>query len=96
MLSSCNKSQLVTLFIYAHCCLQPERHSLPHYRVYLLDTAGLIISGTDAECGDDTAALIIAQVLVDDGFAVEIWTGARLVGQLRPASGRNSSSRTSE
>lgn len=59
---------------------------MPFYRIYSLDAAGHIKFAYDMECADDAASL--AQGQQESGkFAVEVWQGARLVGQLKKSAG---------
>ena len=58
---------------------------LNHYRIYLLDAAGRIVSGRDAMCGDDHAARTAASGLLKGGQDAEVWSGNRRVGRVAVA-----------
>jgi hypothetical protein len=53
---------------------------MQEYRVYLLDSEGHITSRIDLACEDEEVARQRAKQLVD-GHAVELWQGARLIGE---------------
>lgn len=61
---------------------------MPHYRIYALDTAGHIVSGHDALCGDDQEARRTALGLLEAGRDGEIWNGRRRVGRVNQATPR--------
>ena len=50
---------------------------MAHYRIYLLDNFERIVSGSDAEVGDDRAAVAFAEGLHGPGVQSEIWQGMR-------------------
>ena len=53
---------------------------MPHYRVYILDRRGDLISAVEFECSDDEAAKVrVREVL--DGHDAELW---RLVTLFEP------------
>jgi hypothetical protein len=52
---------------------------MPSYRVYSLDTAGHIVSGTDLNCPSDDAAISLASEKFATRALYEIWEGARQV-----------------
>ena len=59
---------------------------MPHYRMFVLNGVGRVERpGIDIDCADDAAALRTASR--HDGAAplIEIWTGRRLVGRVRPS-----------
>ena len=63
---------------------------MPHYRIYALSDGGSIVGGTDVECEDDLDAVAIAKLAPGDLAGIEIWSGARLVRQLRKRADRPS------
>jgi len=55
---------------------------MDHYRIYLLNAAGRIVSGNDALCANDEAARAAASELLEAGRDAEIWHGRRRVGRV--------------
>ena len=51
---------------------------MAHYRLYVLDGADHIRGAFDLDCADDAEAVGIAEAH-QDGVALELWSGARLV-----------------
>ncbi len=58
-----------------------------HYRIYLLNAAGRIVSGNDALCDDDEAARAAADGLLEAGRDAEVWHGRRRVGRVARGGG---------
>lgn len=52
------------------------------YRIYVLTAQERISDAREADYADDQAALEAAQALKGDRFAVEVWTGERLVERI--------------
>ncbi len=52
------------------------------YRIYLLDGAGRIISGTDRQCMSDDEASAAARALAGEWGEAEVWQGVRCVGRV--------------
>jgi hypothetical protein len=52
------------------------------YRLYVLDRQDRIEDAIEDEFVDDGAALAKAETARKDEYAVEVWTGARLVARL--------------
>lgn len=57
------------------------------YRIYKLNQAGRIVTGTDAMCASDDAAFRFAASLFGPNARAEIWHRDRRVGQLGGAAG---------
>jgi hypothetical protein len=53
---------------------------MSYYRIYLLDAGRHIREAQEVQCEDDEAALAFAATAMEGHPAVEVWTGARLVG----------------
>ena len=60
---------------------------MDHYRIYLLNAAGRIVSGNDAMCPDDESARVAAGELLEPGRDAEVWHGRRRVGRVASAGG---------
>jgi hypothetical protein len=56
---------------------------MEEYRAYFIGHGGHIISQTPLVCAGDAEAIQQAKYLVD-GFAIELWSGDRLVTRLEP------------
>jgi hypothetical protein len=52
------------------------------YRLYVLSRQERVAEAREALFENDTAALAGADKLKEDNYAVEVWTGERLVGRL--------------
>ncbi|WP_374571789.1 hypothetical protein [Phenylobacterium sp.] len=52
------------------------------YRLYLLNREDRITDALEGLFADDDAALARAEAARDGHYAVEVWSGARLVGRL--------------
>ncbi len=60
---------------------------MAHYRIYLLDDDGAILSSSDADCPDDTSARAAARELLTsdpqpESWQAEIWQARRLLGRV--------------
>jgi hypothetical protein len=55
---------------------------MPHYRIYILDNEGRIVSGTDAEFEDDTAAVVTVRLNLLHHAGAEIWSGKRFIAAI--------------
>jgi hypothetical protein len=55
---------------------------MPHYRIYDLNEFDRILTGRDAYCDDDEAALAAAADRLGTARGVEIWQATRCVGRL--------------
>ncbi len=53
---------------------------MTHYRIYALDRVGRIISGSDADCLNDSAARTLAYAGLEPGQSREVWSGTHCVG----------------
>lgn len=60
----------------------PGHAALSRYRIYVLTPQERISDARECEYEDDQAALAAAQVLRGDRYAVEIWSGERLVDRI--------------
>ena len=58
------------------------------YKIYLLNNAGRIVSGSDVEFSNDDEALASAVSNLSDGAQAEVWSGKRCVGLVTAGSGR--------
>lgn len=52
------------------------------YRIYVLTAQERISDAREADYADDKAAIEAGQALKGDRFAVEVWTGERLVERI--------------
>jgi hypothetical protein len=60
----------------------------PTYRLYLLGAGGDIVGASDLwSCADDASAIQAARGRAN-GFAIELWRGARLVHRSDPSEAR--------
>jgi hypothetical protein len=55
---------------------------MAHYRIYMLDHANRIVTGSDADCATDEAALAWAATTLGTDARAEIWQGARCLGHV--------------
>ena len=53
-----------------------------HYRIYLLDSTGKIVSGSDAHHRDDQSACADTQLALNEGEVAEVWRGARCIARV--------------
>lgn len=56
---------------------------MPDYRLYLQDAAGRFMRAELATVPSDEAALARARGL-DHAHCIEVWSGARMVGMVKP------------
>lgn len=52
------------------------------YRLYVLNPQERIASALEEQFVDDARALAQARAVRDDNYAVEVWSGERLVGRI--------------
>jgi hypothetical protein len=52
------------------------------YRLYVLSRQECVAEAREFQFADDNTALARADELREDNYAVEVWTGERLVGRL--------------
>jgi hypothetical protein len=68
---------------------------MPYYRIYPLSPSGTVRAPVDAECADDSAAIIAASLLDDQvAYGCELWEFTRFLGRFhfaptRPAPTQN-------
>jgi hypothetical protein len=55
---------------------------MANYRIYMLDDADRVITGSDADCRDDETALFWAATTLGTDARAEIWHGTRCVGRV--------------
>lgn len=55
---------------------------MAYYRVYQIGRNGRIVDGTDIEASDDIGALAEARCLLAADGVVEVWSGARCLGNI--------------
>jgi hypothetical protein len=55
---------------------------MANYRIYMLDGAGRVLTGSDVSCQSDEAAFAWARVTLGMDASAEIWCGARCVGRV--------------
>jgi hypothetical protein len=55
---------------------------IAHYRIYLLDGIGTILSAVDTDCPDDASVHVTVHGLLRAGDEAEIWQGAGLLGRV--------------
>jgi hypothetical protein len=56
---------------------------MANYRIYHLDGAGRILSGSDAQCTNDQEACAAAESGLKAREQAEVWVGTRCVGRVR-------------
>ncbi len=64
-----------------------EASAMRSYRIYKLNLAGRIVTGTDALCASDEAAMIYAASIFGPHARAEIWLRDRRVGELGGVAG---------
>ncbi len=69
-----------------------EASAMRSYRIYKLNPAGRIVTGTDAMCASDEAALMCAASIFGPQARAEIWHRDRRVGHLGAPAGVPSAS----
>jgi hypothetical protein len=55
---------------------------IAHYRIYLLDGIGTILSAVDTDCPDDATVRVTVHGLLRANDEAEIWQGTRLLGRV--------------
>jgi hypothetical protein len=55
---------------------------MAHYRIYMLDHKHRIVTGSDADCPDDEAALAWAATTLGTDVRAEVWQRQRIVGRV--------------
>jgi hypothetical protein len=59
---------------------------MAYYRIYMLDRAGRILTGSDVVCDSDKSAFAWAATTLGNDARVEVWEGSRCLGRLSAAS----------
>ena len=60
----------------------PRGVDMTAYRLYVLNDRDLVADAIENEFASDIEALARAEAVRQDEYAVEVWTGERLVGRL--------------
>lgn len=55
---------------------------MTYYRLYMLNRHDMVAGSIEDQFEDDRRALAQAEAVGRDHFAVEVWTGQRLVGRV--------------
>ena len=55
---------------------------MAYYRIYMLDHKHRIVTGSDADCANDQAALGWAATTLGTDARAEVWEGARCLGRV--------------
>jgi len=55
---------------------------MAYYRIYMLDHKNRIITGSDADCANDAAALAWAATTLGTDARAEVWQRARCLGRV--------------
>jgi hypothetical protein len=59
---------------------------MAYYRIYMLDHHARIVTGSDAECRNDAAALAWAATTLGADPRAEVWHGTRCLGRVASVS----------
>jgi hypothetical protein len=59
-----------------------EGDAVAHYRIYMLDLNHRIVTGSDADCQNDEAALAWAAITLGSDARAEVWQGSRILGRV--------------
>jgi len=64
------------------CASMEEWAPMASYRIYMLDQADRVVTGSDADCRDDETALAWASATLGTDVRAEIWQSTRCVGRV--------------
>jgi hypothetical protein len=59
---------------------------MAHYRIYMLNHRDRIVTGSDADCATDEAALGWAATTLGTDARAEVWQGSRCLGRVSSVS----------
>src|ERR1700677_5234243 len=60
----------------------PKGDAMGYYRIYMLSHKHRIVTGSDADCPDDEAALAWAATTLGTDVRAEVWPRQRVVGRI--------------